>query len=230
MENSAMKNKKIALDGPSSSGKSTLARALARTLGLVYVDTGALYRAVGLYMLRCGIDPKDAPAVTEALSFIKVELVYQNGTQSVLLCGEDVSGMIRTPEISMAASAVSAIPTVRAFLLDMQTDMVRRGGVIMDGRDIGTVIMPDADAKLFLVASPEARAQRRYAEMTEKGIACTYEQILAETMERDTADKNRDIAPAVPAADAILFDNSSLTPDETLREALRLIKEKCGDA
>ena len=130
----------------------------------------------------------------------------------------------------MAASAVSAIPAVRTFLLDIQKDMVRKGGVIMDGRDIGTVIMPDADAKLFLIASPEARAKRRYLEMTEKGVACTYEQILAETVARDAADSSRDIAPAIPAEDAILFDNSELTLEETLTEALRLISEKCSHA
>ena len=223
-----MKKWKIALDGPSSSGKSTLAKSLARELSLVYVDTGALYRAVGLFMVENGISPKDADAVTAALTRVRVELICQDGKQTVLLCGTDVGDRIRTPEISMAASAVSAIPAVRAFLKDLQTDMVKRGGVVMDGRDIGTVIMPDADAKLFLTASAEARARRRYLEMQEKGVACTFEQILKETIERDAADSSRDIAPLVPAADAILFDNSALEPEETLAEALRLIREKCG--
>lgn len=223
-----MKKWKIALDGPSSSGKSTLAKALARELSLVYVDTGALYRAVGLYMLDNGIPPKDAEAVTAALARVQVELVYQDGTQTVLLNGTDVGSRIRTPEVSMAASAVSAIPAVRVFLKDLQTDMVQRGGVIMDGRDIGTVIMPDADAKLFLTASSEARARRRYLEMQEKGVECTYEQILKETMERDTADSSRDIAPLVPAPDAIRLDNSEYALEETVAEALRLIREKCG--
>lgn len=223
-----MKKWNIALDGPSSSGKSTLARALSRELGLIYVDTGALYRAVGLYMLRRNIDPKDADTVTDALSGVQVELCYKDGSQSVLLCGEDVGGLIRTPAVSMAASAVSAIPAVRAFLKDLQTDMVKKGGVVMDGRDIGTVIMPDADVKLFLTASAEARATRRYKEMVEKGVACTYEQILSETVARDTADSSRDIAPLVPAADAILFDNSGMGIEETLTEAIRLVREKCS--
>ncbi len=223
-----MKKWKIALDGPSSSGKSTLARSLSRELGLIYVDTGALYRAVGLYMLQRGIDPKDADTVTKALADVQVELCYQDGTQSVLLSGKDVGGEIRTPAVSMAASAVSAIPAVRAFLLEIQTDMVKKGGVVMDGRDIGTVIMPDADVKLFLTASAEARARRRYEEMLEKGVECTYEQILSETIARDKADSSRDIAPLAPAADAILFDNSGMEVDETLAEALRLVREKCG--
>ncbi len=224
-----MKKWKIALDGPSSSGKSTLARALSKELGLIYVDTGALYRAVGLYMLRAGIDPKDDSAVTAALSQVEVSLCYKDGAQSVLLLGEDVSDKIRTPPVSMAASAVSAIPAVRKFLLNIQTDMVQKGGVVMDGRDIGTVIMPDADAKLFLTASAEARAKRRYEEMRQKGVDCTYEQILSETVARDTADSSRDIAPLVPAPDAILFDNSGLQPHETLAEALKLVLKKCEE-
>jgi len=219
---------KIAVDGPSGAGKSTLARALAKELGLIYVDTGALYRTVGLYMTRVGADLTDHADVACRLSGVKVELFYKkDGTQSVLLNGEDVGDSIRTPEMSMAASAVSAIPAVREFLLDIQRDMAHKGGVIMDGRDIGTVIMPDADAKLFLVASPAARAKRRYLELTAKGIECSFEQILEDTNARDEADRQRNIAPAVPAEDALFLDNSDYDLAETVAEAMNLIAIKC---
>jgi cytidylate kinase len=158
-----------------------------------------------------------------------LELTYQNGTQTVLLNGTDVGEKIRTPQISMAASAVSAIPAVREFLLGIQKDMVKKGGVVMDGRDIGTVIMPDADAKLFLVASPAARAKRRYLELCAKGIECSFEQILEETNQRDQADRERNIAPAIPAEDALFIDNSDLGPAETVAEAMNLIAQKCAE-
>lgn len=225
---SVKRNWKIALDGPSGAGKSSLARALAKELGLIYVDTGALYRSIGLYMTRLGVDVKDAEAVAARLPEVKLELVYNDGKQAVLLCGEDVGDSIRTPEMSMAASAVSAQPAVREFLLGIQKDMAARGGVVMDGRDIGTVIMPDADAKLFLVASPAARAKRRYLELQAKGVACSFEQILEETNARDAADRERNIAPAVPAADAMFLDNSDYTLAETVAEALNLIAHKCA--
>ena len=219
---------KIALDGPSGAGKSTLARALAKELGLIYVDTGALYRTIGLYMTEKGVNVKDAEAVAARLPEVHLELVYKNGSQSVLLNGEDVGDSIRTPEMSLAASAVSAIPAVREFLLGIQKDMAAKGGVVMDGRDIGTVIMPDADAKLFLVASPAARAKRRYLELTAKGVECSFEQILMETNARDEADRQRNIAPAVPAEDALFLDNSDYTLAETVAEALNLIAQKCA--
>lgn len=223
-----MKKLNIAVDGPSGAGKSSLARALAHEMGLIYVDTGALYRTIGLFMTENNIDVHDGPAVAARLGDIHLELTYQNGTQTVLLNGTDVGERIRTPQISMAASAVSAIPAVREFLLGIQKDMVRKGGVVMDGRDIGTVIMPDADAKLFLVASPAARAKRRYLELTAKGVECSFEQILMETNARDEADRQRNIAPAVPAEDAMFLDNSDYTPAETLAEALNLIARKCA--
>lgn len=223
-----MRNLKIAVDGPSGAGKSSLARALAHEMGLIYVDTGALYRTIGLFMTENNIDTHDADAVAARLGDIQLELTYQNGTQTVLLNGVDVGDKIRTPHISMAASAVSAIPAVREFLLGIQKDMAQKGGVVMDGRDIGTVIMPDADAKLFLVASPAARAKRRYLELCAKGIECSFEQILEETNRRDQADRERNIAPAVPAEDALFIDNSEYEPAETVAEAMNLIAQKCA--
>lgn len=217
---------RIAIDGPSGSGKSTLAKLLAKELGLTYVDTGALYRAIGLFAKNAGINTDEAARVADLLPDISVELVYDAGEQKVLLCGEDVSSLIRTPEISMYASAVSAVPAVREFLMETQQKMVRAGNVIMDGRDIGTVIMPDADVKIFLEPSPEARAHRRYLELCEKGIDCTEEQILRETLERDSNDRNRDIAPAVPAEDAIYFDNSDIGIMETVETAMKIINDK----
>ena len=224
-----MKKLNIAVDGPSGAGKSSLARALAHEMGLIYVDTGALYRTIGLFMTENNIDVHDGPAVAARLGDIHLELTYQNGTQTVLLNGTDVGEKIRTPQISMAASAVSAIPAVREFLLGTQRDMVQKGGVVMDGRDIGTVIMPDADAKLFLVASPAARAKRRYLELCAKGIDCSFEQILEETNQRDQADRERNVAPAIPAEDAMFIDNSDLGPAETVAEAMNLIAQKCAE-
>ena len=223
-----MKKLNIAVDGPSGAGKSSLARALAHEMGLIYVDTGALYRTIGLFMTENNIDTHDADAVAARLGDIQLELAYQDGTQTVLLNGVDVGDKIRTPQISMAASAVSAIPAVREFLLGIQKDMAHKGGVVMDGRDIGTVIMPDADAKLFLVASPAARAKRRYLELCAKGIECSFEQILEETNRRDQADRERNIAPAVPAEDALFIDNSEYEPAETVAEAMNLIAQKCA--
>ena len=224
-----MRNLKIAVDGPSGAGKSSLARALAHEMGLIYVDTGALYRTIGLFMTENNIDTHDAHAVAARLGDIQLELAYQDGTQTVLLNGVDVGDKIRTPQISMAASAVSAIPAVREFLLGIQKDMAHKGGVVMDGRDIGTVIMPDADAKLFLVASPAARAKRRYLELCAKGIECSFEQILEETNRRDQADRERNVAPAIPAEDAMFIDNSDLGPAETVAEAMNLIAQKCAE-
>ena len=224
-----MSHIQIAIDGPSGAGKSSLSKAVAKALGIIYVDTGALYRTIGLFMTENNIDTHDAAAVAARLGDIQLELTYQNGTQTVLLNGTDVGEKIRTPQISMAASAVSAIPAVREFLLGIQKDMVKKGGVVMDGRDIGTVIMPDADAKLFLVASPAARAKRRYLELCAKGIECSFEQILEETNQRDQADRERNIAPAIPAEDALFIDNSDLGPAETVAEAMNLIAQKCAE-
>lgn len=220
---------KIAIDGPSGSGKSTLAKALAKKLGFIYVDTGALYRSIGLYMLKSGTDLTDKASVIARLPEIKLSMFHdENGTQHVTLNGEDVGDSIRTSEVSIAASTVSAIPEVRAFLLDTQRNMANEHNVIMDGRDIGTVIFPDAAVKIFLTAGNEARAARRHAELIEKGEVITYEQVLADLEKRDVNDRTRKEAPAIPADDAILLDNSAYQPSETLEKAYEIIKSKLG--
>lgn len=217
---------RIAIDGPSGSGKSTLAKAVARELGIIYVDTGALYRTIGYYVYMNGKDPHDEKSVAELLPSANIELKYENGVQRVILNGEDLGDKIRMPEMSMYASAVSAIPAVRAFLLDMQKDMARKNSVVMDGRDIGTVIIPDADIKIFLTASNETRAKRRTIELMQKGVDARYEDVLSDMIERDKQDKNRNIAPAVPAEDAIIFDNSTMNVEDSLKEIVRLVNER----
>ncbi len=217
---------KIAIDGPSGSGKSTLAKRLSAHLGFVYVDTGALYRAIGLYIYRQEIDPHNSEAVEPQLKNISVGIKYIDGEQKTLLNGEDVSREIRLPDISMYASAVSAIPAVRAFLLGTQKDIIKSNNVIMDGRDIGTVIMPDAHVKIFLVSNNETRAMRRCEELLAKGVQTTYEEVLADLEKRDANDSSRAVAPLVPADDAVFLDNSSFTPDETFAHALEIIEER----
>lgn len=215
----------IAIDGPSGAGKSTVAKALAKKLGYIYVDTGALYRAIGLYVRRAGVLPENSAGVIALLPEIDVRLAYENGEQKVLLSGEDVGPLIRTNEISAYASKVSAIPEVRTFLLELQRDMARKNNVIMDGRDIGTVILPDADVKIFMTASPEARIRRRYEELLASGQSVTLEEVAAAVRERDKNDSTRKVAPAVPAADAVFVDNSG-TFDETLANVISIIEEK----
>ncbi len=220
---------KIAIDGPSGSGKSTLAKALSKKLGYVYVDTGALYRTIGLYMVENGVKPTDRENVVKRLPEVTLSMFHdENGIQHVTLNGQDVGDKIRTSEISAAASAVSAIPEVRAFLLDTQRNIAKSHNVIMDGRDIGTVIFPDADVKIFLIAGNEARAKRRHAELIEKGESITLEQVLADMQQRDTNDRTRKEAPAIPAKDAIHLDNSDMMPEDTLAAALKIITEKLG--
>lgn len=218
----------IAIDGPSGAGKSTVAKALAAKLGIVYVDTGALYRTIGYYVRSKNVDPKDPAAVEALLPEIEIELKYENGTQIVCLGGENLGDKIRTPEMSMYASAVSAIPAVRAFLLDTQRNIAKKNSVIMDGRDIGTVILPNADVKIYLTASNECRAQRRCDELRAKGIETSYEEVLADMIERDRADSTREVAPAVAAPDAVTFDNSWMTPDECTAKLAELVLSKTG--
>ena len=215
----------VAIDGPAGAGKSTVARAAAKEIGFIYVDTGALYRAVGVNALRKGIDTKDKPAVAASLADISVDLVFENGEQKVLLNGENVSTEIRTPPASMAASDVSAVPEVRAFLFDLQRDIAKRNCCIMDGRDIGTVVLPDAKVKIFLTASPEERATRRYKELIEKGTDVKYEDVLAELIERDYNDSHREIAPLKPAEDSVIIDTTGLSLEDSIATIVRTVKE-----
>ncbi len=219
----------IAIDGPGGAGKSSVAKAVASRLGIIYVDTGALYRTIGYFVRQNDVDPHDAEAVAALLPKITLEIKFENGTQSVYLNGENLGDAIRTPEMSMYASAVSAIPAVRTFLLDTQRNIAAKNSVIMDGRDIGTVILPRADIKIFMFATPEARARRRYIELTEKGQNVKYEDVLAEMNERDSNDRNRATAPAVPAEDAVMFDNSDLDLEGSIRYVVDLVLKKCGD-
>jgi cytidylate kinase len=208
----------IAIDGPAGAGKSTISRALAKELGYVYVDTGALYRAVGLHMLRHDIRPGDREKVPPELDNVKVELCYSNGTQHVILDGEDVYEAIRSPEVSMAASDVSAIPAVRSFLFDLQKNMAKTNNIVMDGRDIGTVVLPDAQIKIFLTASAEDRARRRYNEMISKGQEADFNAVLEDIKQRDYNDSHRDIAPLKQAADAALIDTSGNTLEQSVKQ------------
>lgn len=211
-----MKTFRIAIDGPSGAGKSTVAKAVAKRLGFIQVDTGAMYRSVGLYINRIGADPTDADAVTPQLKNINIDLGFTDEGQRIYLNGEDVSEKIRQNEISAYASKVSAIPAVRAFLLEMQRKVAREHNVVMDGRDIGTVILPDAELKIFQTASVRERAKRRYDELIAKGQSVDMEQIKKEIEERDYNDSHRAAAPLIPADDAVIIDNSNITIEENV--------------
>ena len=221
-----MKYISVAIDGPSGAGKSTVARAAAAKLGYVYVDTGAMYRSIGLAVCRKGIAGEDTAGIIATLPEISIQLTYRDGAQRVLLNGEDVSEAIRTPEISYYASKVSAVPEVRKFLLETQRNMAKNGNILMDGRDIGTVILPDAPVKIFLTASAQSRAERRYKELIEKGQQVTMDGILHDINERDRQDMTRAVAPLKQADDAVLLDTSSLTLEESIAAVLRIIREK----
>lgn len=215
----------VAIDGPSGAGKSTLARAAAERLGILYVDTGAIYRTIGLYVQRRGIDPKDTAAVLAALPDIRIGMDHDDdGMQRMLLNGEDVTADIRLPEISMYASAVSAIQGVRDFLMEMQRSLARERSVIMDGRDIGTVVLPDANVKIFLYADVEVRAKRRELELQQRGTPKPYEEVLREMEERDYNDTHRAAAPLRAADDAIMVDTSSMDFDASLALLLDVIR------
>ena len=219
----------IAIDGPAGAGKSTIAKAAAKELGFIYVDTGALYRAVALEMISRGISPSDKEKVVSELGKFSVgffSLRFIDGVQYVFSGDKDVSGMIRTPEVSMGASAVSAIPEVRKFLFELQRSIAAENNVIMDGRDIGTVVLPNADLKIFLTASAEVRADRRFKELAEKPDCPTYEQVLADIKQRDFNDMNRETAPLKQAEDAVLADTSELDLEGAISLVLSLIKDR----
>ena len=216
----------IAVDGPAGAGKSTVSRGAAKELGFIYVDTGALYRAVGLNALRLDIDTKDIEAVSESLKNARVEVRFIDGEQKVFLNDEDVSEAIRAPEASMAASNVSAIPTVRDYLFELQRDIAKNNNCLMDGRDIGTVVLPWAQIKIFLTASPEERAMRRYKELVAKGVVAEYEQVLEEMKQRDFNDSTRAIAPLKPADDSVLIDTSGKSLAQSIDSVTSLIKER----
>lgn len=213
----------IAIDGPSGSGKSTLASMIAAHYGFIYIDTGAMYRTVGLYIQRKGFASDDKEAIVSVLPEINIDMVLMNGKGVVTLDGVPVGDEIRTPKSSMYASDVSKIPEVRAFLLDLQRDIAKRRSTVMDGRDIGTVILPDAQVKLFLIADDTVRAHRRYMELLEKGEKVTEEEVLSDMRRRDKNDSGREVCPAVAAKDAILLDNSGLSAEATFEKAKEII-------
>lgn len=217
---------KIAIDGPAGAGKSATAKAVAKELGFIYVDTGALYRGIGLYVIRKGAKASSIEEVVPLLAEIKIEMRHIEGEQHIFLNGEDVSGLIRTESVSAAASDVSAIPAVRDFLFDMQRDIAEKNDVIMDGRDIGTAVLPDAELKIFLTAKPEVRAERRVKQLLEKGIEAKFDDVLADVIQRDYNDSHRDFRPLKLAEDGILLDNSELSFEETFEKIISLAKER----
>ncbi|MDD3192267.1 MAG: (d)CMP kinase [Oscillospiraceae bacterium] len=218
----------IAIDGPAGAGKSTISREAAKRIGFLYVDTGALYRAVGYDMLKSRIDPADEKAVCTRLPQIEVAFGYEDGEQQIYLNKENITANIRTPQVSAAASAVSAIGQVRQFLFGQQQNIARENNIIMDGRDIGTVVLPDAQVKIYLTAAVEERARRRFAELQEKGIGSGFDEVLADVKKRDENDTKRKVAPLRQAPDAILVDTTALDFEQSVQAVLAVIKEKIG--
>ena len=219
----------VAIDGPAGAGKSTMAKRVAKELGYLYVDTGAIYRTVGYHMWLMGIGPRDADGIRRCLDDVNIEIQHQDdGVQHMILNGKDVTGEIRTPEMSKYASGVSARKCVRDFLLDMQRAFARKHNVVMDGRDIGTVVLPKAQVKIFLTASPEERAKRRCEELTEKGEKASYEKVLQDMKQRDKQDSERAIAPLKPAPDAVKLDTSGNTIEQSVSEILAIVRRKLG--
>lgn len=221
-----MKKITVAIDGPAGAGKSSVAKELARRLGCVYIDTGAMYRAIGVCALERGIDTKDEAALCEMLKKIKMEVTLKEDGQHILISNEDYNGKIRTPEASMAASAVATVPAVRLWLVEIQREIAEKTSVVMDGRDIGTYVLPNADLKLFLTASIEERAKRRYLELCEKGESVTKEEVISDMKKRDEQDTNRAFAPLRAAEDSILVDSTGCTLLESVEKILKIIEER----
>lgn len=224
-----MQKVSIAIDGPSGAGKSTLAKMMAEEMGFIYVDTGAMYRAIGLYMLQHGISLEDKEGIVAALDDISIDIKYNDGVQCIFLNNMDVSGLIRTEEVSKSASLVSALPAVRQFLLGLQRSLAEKNNVIMDGRDIGTVILPDAPIKIFLTAGDTDRAHRRFKELSEKGQSVVYESVLENIRKRDMNDSQRAVAPLRPAPDAIILDTTGIGLTESARMLKEIIMEKMSN-
>ena len=221
---------KIAIDGPAGAGKSTISKAVAKKLGFIYIDTGAMYRAVGLYAYRKGIDSADKDGVTSILDEVKITLSYDESGQQIFLNGENVSTDIRLPEISVAASNVAVIPEVRLKLVELQRELASKCDVVMDGRDIGTYVLPDAEVKIFLTASPEERANRRYKELLEKGVKTDYESVMEDMIYRDKNDSEREFAPLKPAEDSIIFDNTDISAEESVNRLCEIVcKRKAAE-
>lgn len=218
----------IAIDGPAGAGKSTIAKKAAKELSYVYVDTGAMFRAMALYCIQNGINKEDESAVSDACEKINVSISYENGEQQVLLNGENVNGLIRTEEVGNTASVISAYGKVRSKLLELQRELAAVQNVIMDGRDIGTCVLPNAQVKIYLTASVETRGQRRFLELQEKGQACSLEEICADIRDRDYRDMHREIAPLKQAEDAVLVDSSDMTIDEVVARILELVSQAKG--
>ena len=220
---------KIAIDGPAGAGKSTISKEVAKKLGIIYIDTGAMYRAIGLAAVRSGIDTKDAEGVKSVLDKVDITISHSDGTQQIFLNGENVSEEIRLPEISVAASNVAVIPEVRLKLVELQRSLAERCDVIMDGRDIGTYVLPNAELKIFLTASVDERARRRYKELIEKGVKTDFDEVKADMEYRDKKDSGRDFAPLRAADDSITLDNTDITAQEAADEICRLAKERRGE-
>lgn len=224
-----MKKINIAIDGPAGAGKSTIAKSLAKSRNMVYVDTGAMYRAIGLYCSRKGIAGDDEKTIVGELDNINVSLAYESGEQVVYLNGENVNGLIRTPEAGAMASAVSVYPAVRSKMVELQQALAKTTSVVMDGRDIGTVVLPNAEVKIYLTASAEVRAKRRYDELVAKGMECDLVQLQKEIEERDYRDMNRETSPLKQAEDAVLLDTSDMNIEEVVTAMQNIIAEKTGD-